>query len=481
MRVRVLACSALLVCALCACGDPRFSDVANVLRPILGQPQPLTPGQQQQVGPAPAAPPPAVPVERVVVAPVPPTPAPAPAGPGRDLTLRLPPLPNGPQLRPPEGGLQPIRIAVVVPLSGPSASLGQGLLNAAMIALFDMGDPRFQLLPRDDEGLPEGAIDAVESALQEGAQLVLGPLFSASVQAAAQVTRAHGVNMIAFSTDREVAGNGVYLIGFTPEQQVERVVTFARSQGLSRFAALVPTSPYGGTIESALRATATRLGSSVIRVERYAPAAQDFAEPVQRLADYRRRRATLDNLRQQNQEDEPARRALNRLEERGAIAEAGFDAVLLAEGGERLRALASLLPFYDVHPDRVRFLGTGLWDEPNVGREPALVGGWFAGPPAGERDQFRARYEKIFGEAPPRLASLAYDATALAAVLARAASGPDFSSQALTNPTGFAGIDGIFRFRADGVAERGLSVIEVRPRGVRVLSPAPDSFQAVTN
>lgn len=472
--------------ALTGCNDPAINALAaNVLRPILGQPQQLTPGPAPVTAPRPTAveapPPPAAPVETVTVTPAP-TPEPAPArAPGAEedrVALRLPALPRGPQLLPPPGQ-EPIRVGLVLPLSGPNAALGQSLLNAATMALFDMGDTRLQLLPKDDEGLPEGAIQAIDSALQEGAQLILGPVFSASVQAIAPIARDRGVNIVAFSTDREVAGNGVYLIGFTPEQQVERLVAFAKSQGLARFAAIVPASPYGTTIETSLQAAASRAGVAVVRVERYASNAQEFSEPVQRLADYRRRRDELDALRRdvETQDSDVARRALNRLEERGAIGQAGFDSVLIAEGGERLRAIASLLSFYDVNPNRVRFLGTGLWDDPTLGREPALVGGWYVAPPAEEREQFRTRYERSFGEAPQRLATLAYDATALAAVLARLPGGADFSEKALTNPSGFAGVDGIFRFRPDGVAERGLSVLEVRPRGMRILSKAPETFQ----
>ena len=154
---------------------------------------------------------------------------------------------------------------------------------------------------------------------------------------------------------------------------------------------------------------------------------------------------------------------------------------MLAEGGDRLRALAPLLPFYDVDPARVRFLGTGLWDEPSLGREPSLVGGWFAGPDPKAGKGFRTRYQQLYGKLPPRIASLAYDATALAAVLARTRPQPYYESSALINPAGFSGIDGIFRFATSGISERGLAVLEVRPDGLRVVSPAPVSFDPPTN
>ncbi len=408
----------------------------------------------------------------------PPAPAPAPA------VAPPPPPPPTVELTPPESDEQgPVRVALLLPLSGPNAGVGQSLLNAALIALFDIGDDRLMLMPKDTEGIPEGALDAAERAVEDGAEIVLGPLFSSSVQAAATVTRERGLNMIAFSTDRSVAGSGVYLIGFLPEQQVDRVVGFAVSQGMQRFAALLPENAYGAAISTALQDAIVREGGLVTRVETYSGGPDSFQEPVERLADYQARRAQLTAMRRQlsTRDDEVSRRTLQRLEGRETVGEVGFDAVMMAEGGDRLRALAPLLPFYDVDPARVRFLGTGLWDEPGLGREPALVGGWFAGPAPEANAEFRTRYEQLFGAPPPRIASLGYDATALAAVLARTRPPPYYSAEALTNAAGFAGIDGIFRFRADGLSERGLAVLEVRPDGLQVVSPAPQTFDQFTN
>lgn len=487
-RARVVILVSAVSVGLAACADTNLGSVfppiiadgsrnaatlppdraAAAAPPAAPAPAPVDPAAPQRVPPREEVPvltpPPLPPVAR--------TPPPAP-----------PPPPEIALTRPAEEEDGPVRVALLLPLSGPNAGIGQSLLNAGLMALFDIGDNRLTLMPRDTEGLPEGALDAAERAIEDGAEIVLGPLFSASVQAAAQVTRARGLNMIAFSTDRSVAGNGVFLIGFLPEQQVDRVVGFATSQGMQRFAALLPENVYGATIQNALEASVTRRGAFVARTETYAGGPDAFQEPVERLANYQARRAELRALRAQLQsrDDEVSRRTLQRLEGRETVGEVGFEAVMMAEGGDRLRALAPLLPFYDVDPSAVRFLGTGLWDEPGLGREPALVGGWFAGPTPEANAEFSARYEQLFGAPPPRIASLAYDATALAAVLARTRDKPYFTGDALTNTAGFAGIDGIFRFRADGLSERGLAVLEVRPDGFRVVSPAPRTFDDVTN
>ncbi|MCH6590801.1 MAG: penicillin-binding protein activator, partial [Proteobacteria bacterium] len=217
-----------------------------------------------------------------------------PGGAGAEAALASPPGPDTPALRPPDRAAgTPINIAILLPLSEANARVGNALLNAAQMALFDVGGQNLVLWPKDTEGTPEGAARAVEAALQDGVELILGPLFSGSVRAAAESARARGVNVVAFSNDRSVAGNGVFLMGFMPEQQVDRVVNFARTQGITRFAALLPETPFGATVEDALRAAMARGGGDLVRVERYFTDVQDFQDTVQRVADYGRRSGLL--------------------------------------------------------------------------------------------------------------------------------------------------------------------------------------------
>lgn len=406
------------------------------------------------------------------------------ARPGGESAPGFPPGPDTPALRPPGGGADaPINVAILLPLSGPNAGVGNALLNAAQMALFDVGGQNLVLWPKDTEGTPEGAVRAVEAALQDGVELILGPLFSGSVRAAAELARERGIGLVAFSNDRSVAGNGVFLMGFMPEQQVDRVVDFARTQGISRFAALLPETPFGATVEDALRAAMLRGGGDLVRVERYFTDTQDFQDPVQRVADYGRRSGLLRAARRdlEHRNDEISKRTLKRLESLDTIGELGYEALFIAEGGARMRAIAPLLPFFDVDPDNVRYLGTRLWEDSAIGREPAMVGGWFAGPSPEAAESFRVRYEVLYGAATPRVASLAYDATALAAVLSRAAERPYFTDKSLRNQNGFAGIDGIFRFDEEGIAQRGLAVLEIRQKDFEVISKAPESFQEAIN
>jgi ABC-type branched-subunit amino acid transport system substrate-binding protein len=368
---------------------------------------------------------------------------------------------------------------LLLPLSGANAAIGRELLDAAQLALFDLADDRLTLMPRDTQGTPAGAATAAEAVLAEGAELIVGPLFSSESAAVAPIAQGRGVNVISFSNDRSVAGNGVFILGFTPEQEIEQVIGFARSRGYARFAALTPESPYGNAVLQALRRTLAKVGGEAAKIESYPTDVADLAPIVRRFAEADRRKAALAEQKRQlsEKDDEISRQALKRLEGIEAFGDVGFDALLLPEGGARLKALAPLLALYDVDPAKVRFLGSGLWDEPGLGREPNLVGGWLAATPQANSGAFRVRFQKAFGRTPPRIASLGYDAAALAAVLSQAPQGTPFTREAIANPNGFAGYDGIFRFGPDGVAERGLAILEVAPREFKVVRPAPESFE----
>ena len=384
---------------------------------------------------------------------------------------------------PPVTSEDTVRVGLLLPLTGPNAKLGQAMLNAAQLAMFHFADKRFQLLTHDTKGTPAGAARAATIAVGDGAAMILGPLLSASARAVGPVAQAANVPVVAFSSDRSVVGGGTYTIGFLPSAEIKRIVAFARSKGMRRFAALAPDNVYGETVVSAFRDAVAANGGSMAQVQFYDPHGESFDDAIRGLANYGSRRQALLSQRREleGREDEVSLRALKRLERFQTIGELPFDALLVADGGKRLQSVAALLPFYDIDPKKVRMLGTGQWDVPDIGTEPALIGGWFAAPSPTARADFVATYLETYDATPPRLATLAYDAAALAAVLARGKEGPDFSARAITAPSGFWGRDGIFRFLPEGVAERGLAVMKVSRHGAEVISRAPETFQTKSN
>jgi ABC-type branched-subunit amino acid transport system substrate-binding protein len=354
-------------------------------------------------------------------------------------------------------------VAVLLPLSGANAELGKAMLEAAQLALFTTGNDRLTLVPRDTGGTPESAANAARSALAEGAQLILGPLLAAEVAAVGPVARDAKVNVIAFSTATQLAGGNVFLMGFLPRQEVVREVSFAREKGLSRFAALAPNSEYGRLMTDALREAVGTAGGTVVKTEFLDPRAADAAAAVQRLVGGAGPTGSPGAAPPGAAPPVPGSPA--------------FDALLLPEGGEVLKQIAHQLKTAGVGAPQVRLLGSGLWDDPTIAGEPALYGGWFAASPPEARREFESRFQATYGHAPPRLASLAFDAAALASVLAKGGGATPFTPEAILNPSGFTGVDGLFRFTGQGLVQRGLAVLEVQPQGNLVVSPAPRDFK----
>jgi branched-chain amino acid transport system substrate-binding protein len=387
----------------------------------------------------------------------------APAGPPQPpVTGPGGPPPGGP---PPSGAGGPVKVAVLLPLSGANAELGKAMLEAAQMALFTTGNDRLTLVPRDTSGTPDGAAGAARTALADGAQLILGPLLAAEVDAVKPVAGEAKVNVIAFSTATQLAGDNVFLMGFLPRQEVVREAAFARESGLSRFAVLAPNSEYGRLMTDALRETASQAGGTVVKAESFDARSGDATPAIQRLAGNAVSAAP------------GASREPDAAPAPGPTQRVSFDALLLPEGGDQLKQIARRLKTAGIGSPQVRLLGSGLWDDTSVSSEPALVGGWFAASPPDARREFQSRFQSTYGHAPPRLASLAFDAAALAAVLAKAGGPAPFSHDAILNPSGFTGVDGLFRFTPQGLVQRGLAVLEVQPQGPVVVSPAPHDFR----
>jgi ABC-type branched-subunit amino acid transport system substrate-binding protein len=348
-----------------------------------------------------------------------------------------------PQLAPAAVGKGQVKVGVVLPLSasGNAGVAAVSMKNAAEMAFAEFRNPNIQLLFKDDAGSPLGAVTVAEQALQEGAEIILGPLFAQSVPNVAGPARARGVPVIAFSTDAAVANPGVYLLSFLPESDVIRIVDYAAGTGKKSFAALLPDNAYGSVVEASFKQAVAKRDGRIVAFEKYG---FDRTTPVRNM---------VQSL-------------------------VGVDALLMADDGEAVAAMGEALTASGANLRDVQLIGTGLWDNPRVFAAPSLQGGFFSAPaPAGFRS-FAMRYRNRYGTDPVRTATLAYDAVALVAALARTQGPERFSAQTLTNASGFAGIDGLFRFRPDGTNERGLAVMRVEKSGGQVVAGAPKVFGA---
>lgn len=346
------------------------------------------------------------------------------------------------------GSTGQVKVALLLPISGAGGTQGvaRALKQAAELALFDFDNPNVALMPKDTGGTPGFARAAAESAVRDGAELIIGPLFAQEVAGAAPVARQSGIPMIAFSSDEKVAGGGVYLLSFVAGRDVPRIVSFVMSRGKRKIAALVPQTAYGQLAEGALNRAVTSGGGQVALHASFSPNDSGSMQgPVNQIA--------------------------------GAVKSGGrIDAVFLPAGREELPSLGPLLASSGLTSAQMQLLGTGQWDFPGIGSERALIGGWYPAPDPKGWSGFVERYTRTYGSAPPRIASLAYDAVSLAVSLSQYPPGQRYSIAQLTRASGFAGVDGLFRLRSDGTAERGLAILEVTASGPRVIDPAPTSF-----
>ncbi len=345
--------------------------------------------------------------------------------------------------RPVDAGLpqdaQRHRVALLVPLSGANAGVGQSLANATQLALLDTRSERVRITTYDTAG---GAGAAATRAIAEGNRLILGPLLAEEVRAVAPVARRAGVPVLSFSNDTMVAGGGAFVLGYSPAQSIERVVGHARRSGISRFAGLVPAGTYGQRASTSFLRSVESAGGQVVSLQTYDRGRASLNAAVARIA-----------------------------------RTSPYQAVLIADGAGTAALAAPLLRRGGGAGARV--LGTELWNtDTALGTRPALNGAWFASVPDTLYRQFAVKYRGRFGTAPYRLSSLGYDSVLLTVRIARDwQPGQPFPERRLTDADGFAGLDGAFRFGRDGVAQRALEVQEVRGGAAVTVSPAPRSFE----
>ena len=344
--------------------------------------------------------------------------------------------------------IKPTKIALLLPFAGfgEPAQIARGMKQAAEMALFDANDPAIQLIAKDDRGTAEGAQSAAEAAIAEGAEIILGPLFGKSVGGVAPIAKRAGIPVLAFSNDPAVASPGVYLISFMVAEEVDRVVAFAVSKGKKRFAALIPATPYGQMIEPAFRKSIKNSDGEIVAFETYPADASGVLTSAKRIF--------------------------------AAIKDAGdagqpVDALFVPAGQDEIAQLGPLISYSGLDTQKIKLIGTSAWDVPVISRDDRLIGGWYAATDPATWTAFSEKFQKTFGQAPPRLATLSYDAVSIAIALSRTPGAARFAAENVTKPSGFTGVDGGIRLKHDGKSERGLAVLEIEKYRSVVIDPAP--------
>lgn len=345
------------------------------------------------------------------------------------------------------------KAALLLPLSGPEGPLGQALMQAAQMAVFEVAEKNFALLPYDAGNTMEQAETAARQAINDGARLILGPLFARQAQAVATLAREAQISVVSFSNDWTIAGQNLLVMGFVPQSETRFLLGEAQSQGAKRVYMLLPENSYGQIMARTAQDYAAQNGIEMGGVSYYPDhGTEPLAEAIQKIADARAKQM-----------------------------EAMGDVLIIGEGGTRLLTIAALLPKYNLAPQNILVMGTSLWQDNNWVNLQNMNGAQFAGSDSDKRRDFENKFLKYYARPAPRLASLVYDGTALAAVLAKRGSASAFNFGLLLHPNGFNGVDGIFRFQQSGVAERNLALLTVENGAARILRPAASSFRRNIN
>lgn len=343
-----------------------------------------------------------------------------------------------------------LNVAMLVPLSGAQESMGLSLQRAAQMALFDRKTRDVNLRFYNTA---TGATAAAKRALEEGAHLIIGPLNAKDVQDIKPLTQGR-VNVISFTTDKTAVSDGLFSLGFLPDQIIQRVVRYAYNQGKRDLAVFVPETPYGQLVYDNAALVMKSFGDKV-------PLKFTYTD------------ATPEGINQ----------AVARM-----VPQLGqTTAILIPEGNPRLKDiievvnfnLSKQLEFNGINPLTVKYLGSGLWNDPSVHTLQMLDRSWYAAPMLNGQRLFHERFQQKYGFMPAPLASLGYDALSLAAYVASKTHGDhgyDAIHKMLMNPAGFYGIDGLFRFMPNGYADHALDVIEITTFGVNTIDPAPRAF-----
>ena len=390
-------------------------------------------------------------------------------------TSRIPP--SGAQGAPVLAGSL-VHVALLAPLTGAEADVGASLVNAAQLALAAPGSPVLDV--RDTQSTQAGAAAAASAALAAGDQMIIGPLSAMETAAVTPIATKAGVPVLAFTNDPSAAAPGVWTLGISPGAQVRRLVFAAHNDNRTKLAALLPQSPYGDLVATALTQAAAEAGFPAPQIMRYGSSFASMNATVRQLADYNDRRAPLDaQIRHARaKRDAEGRKEAADLAKQ-PIPPPPFDVLMVGAVGQQLSELESLLPYYDITPGQVRFLGPNGWAYAQGLGLSAITGGWFAAPDPALRTQFQQSYAAKYAVQPPAIADVAFDAGSLARLLV---TGAGISTDNLQNPSGFAGVDGVFALQPDGHVKRALAVFQMeathanRDAPPQMVQPSPQNL-----
>ncbi len=341
----------------------------------------------------------------------------------------------------------PTSVAMLLPLSssGEIGALARDLRNAVELAVSESAGRGITVVIKDTCGVPKAAAEATEEAIAHGAQVIIGPMLQKTMATTVPVARRAGVPVLGFSSDTRIAGGDVFLMPLLPQDSIDRILRYAHARGARSFAAVLPTNRYGELAQEQMRRTLEQVDGSLVAVASYNKSRQSMTATATQVA-------------------------------RQVLASGGVDAILIPDVARNAAVVATALRSAGINPEHTRILGSGQWTGSPAAKSKPLSGAWYPAFASRGYQSFANRYQQMFGSVPRRNATFAYDAALLATAMTKDGKLIPNYRDILASPSGFSGIDGIFRLGPDGINERGLAVYRAATTGSRTISNAPTTF-----
>ena len=373
--------------------------------------------------------------------------------------------------------IKEIKVGLLLPLSGSNSKIGKSLLKASQLSLNRTKNQSIKLFIKDTENFGKNIITSYYELINEDVDIILGPLFSKNVELLAPIAADENIIMITFSNNVEIKNENTFISGLSPENEIKEIFEYAILNGKNKFGVILPNNQYGLRSKKLIENLLLQNQSQLTKLVVYDSKNPDFYKTAKIVANYEQRKFDLEKKLEKLKKIKSidSENEYKKLKNQDTLGELDFDGLYLGvENVKHLSMLASILPYYDVDPKKVLYMGNSLWSHNIALKEPALEKGVFSDFSQAKSGDFEFEYQGVFGQTPHNISSIAYDLIGLISSLQR--SGQNINISNITNRNGFVGSNGPFRFNKDGSIDRSLSIFQIKNQKIREIKKADLNF-----
>ncbi len=363
-----------------------------------------------------------------------------------------------------------LNIVLMLPLSGKHYQIGKSLLNSAQLAVEKKNNKKI-IFTIIDTGDDEQLLSQLYSVLENDIDIIIGPVFSDKVNQVREVTKNKDIPIVTFSNNSKIQDNRLYVFGLKLEDELKELLTYSIKRNLKKYAVLVPRNEFGSRVEKEIKQFQSKNNLSTFNFTFYNPNSPDFYDVSKDVSNFEERKANLEKkIKQLEKENsEKAKEELKKLKKLDTYGELNFEALIIfAQNFQEVSNFSSILPYYDVDPKKIQYIGSSLWAKNLSLKEPGLDNGYFAALDIDNRRKFEDMYLEIFNSKPHSLAALSYDIVGLISNLHQDKN--NFTIETLHNSNGFIGINGWFKMTSNGNVSRQPKIYKIKNQKFSLLN-----------